>query len=71
MPGKRRPRPSCEPLLVDIDNAGQMLGGVGRRSIEKLIADNLLEERRVGRLRLVLVASIRRYAEAVPVPAGE
>ena len=71
MPGKRRPRPSCEPLVVDFDNAGRMLGGVGRRSVEKLIAENQLVEVRIGRLRLVQVESIKRYVEGLAQLAAE
>lgn len=51
-----------EPLLVSINEAGKALN-LGRTSIYALIADKKLETRKMGRRRLVTVASIRRLAE--------
>jgi excisionase family DNA binding protein len=50
-----------EPIAVSINDAAKALG-LGRTSIYQMIANGRLEAFRLGRRRLVTVASIRRLA---------
>lgn len=51
-----------EVLLVSINEAARALN-LGRTSVYKLIDEGKLETRKMGRRRLVIVASIRRLAD--------
>ena len=51
-----------EPLLVSINEATKVLS-LGRTSVYELIHTGELETRKMGRRRLVTVASIKRLAE--------
>ncbi len=50
-----------EPLFVSINEAAKSLN-LGRTSTYSLINEGKLETRKIGRRRLVTVASIRRLA---------
>jgi len=50
-----------EPLFVSITDTAKALS-IGRTSVYELIRTNQLETRKMGRRRLVLVASLRRLA---------
>lgn len=50
-----------ETLFVSINDTGKALS-LGRTSVYKLIGEGKLETRKMGRRRLVTVASIRRFA---------
>ena len=50
-----------EPLLVSIADAAKALS-IGRTSVYELINSGALETRKMGRRRLVTVASIKRLA---------
>ena len=52
-----------EAIAVSINDAAKALG-LGRTSIYAMIADGRLESFKLGRRRLVTVASIRRLATA-------
>ena len=49
------------PLAVNLDEAGRLLGGICRRSVEHLIARQQLASLKIGDRRLVRVAEIERY----------
>ena len=51
-----------EPLLVSITETAQTLN-LGRTSVYALINEGKLETRKMGRRRLVTVASIRRLVD--------
>ncbi|MEP0189657.1 MAG: helix-turn-helix domain-containing protein [Erythrobacter sp.] len=51
-----------EPLLVSINEAAKALN-LGRTSIYELISQEKLDTRKMGRRRLITVASIKRLAE--------
>lgn len=52
-----------DPIFVSIADAQRMLG-LGKTSLYSLIADNKLETKQIGRRRLVVVSSIRQFADA-------
>ncbi len=52
-----------EAIAVSINDAAKALG-LGRTSIYAMITDGRLESFKLGRRRLVTVASIRRLAES-------
>lgn len=52
-----------EPIFVSIAEAQRMLG-LGKTSLYSLIAEKKLETKQIGRRRLVLVSSLRQFAEA-------
>lgn len=52
-----------DPIFVSIAEAGRMLG-LGKTSLYELIGEGKLETKQIGRRRLVLVSSIRQFAEA-------
>lgn len=41
--------------------AAAAMSGLGRRSLERLVAQREIESRRIGGRRLIVVASLRRY----------
>jgi len=51
-----------EPLLLDTKTACNVLG-IGRTMLFKLLADNALIRKRVGRKTLVTMESIKAFAE--------
>lgn len=51
-----------EPLLISITEAAKALS-LGRTSVYELIRTGELDTRKMGRRRLVTVASIKRLAE--------
>ena len=54
-----------EVLAISINDAAKALG-LGRTSIYAMIAEGRLEAFKLGRRRLVTVASIRRLAATAP-----
>jgi excisionase family DNA binding protein len=57
-----------EPLLLPIPNTCEVLG-IGRSKVYQLINAGLLETVKIGRRRLVRVASIRAVADAAATNA--
>lgn len=53
----KKSRTVPEPRAVSVDDAGHMIG-VSRRTVYQLITDGALASRKIGRRRLILVASI-------------
>lgn len=59
------------PLLVSITSAALMLGGISRRSVERLIASGRLPSHRIGGRRLIPRIAVERLArQDVPRIAG-
>jgi excisionase family DNA binding protein len=54
-----------EAIAISINDAAKALG-LGRTSIYAMIADGRLESFKLGRRRLVTVASIQRLAATAP-----
>ena len=53
---------NLEPLAVPVLKAGAMIG-IGRTKCLELVKSDHLESILIGRKRLILTASIRRYVE--------
>ncbi|MFN6935440.1 MAG: helix-turn-helix domain-containing protein [Tsuneonella sp.] len=49
-----------EQLLVSVDDARALLGGIGRTNLYAMLSRGDLESRKLGKRRLILVASIER-----------
>ena len=52
-----------EPILVDKKRTKELLGGLSLRSIDYLIAGQLLETRVLGRRRLIVYRSVVAFAK--------
>ncbi|GAB3817817.1 hypothetical protein [Micromonospora zhanjiangensis] len=50
-----------EPLVYRLPAAGQVLGGLSRRSVSKLIAEKKLQAVVIGGIRMVTRASCEKY----------
>lgn len=57
-------------LLVDLDEAVRLLGGITTRELHKRIADGDLEKVKIGRRSLVPMQSIRAYVERLRTEAA-
>lgn len=57
------------PLFISIADGTRMLG-VSLRTMRDLIDSDAIETRYVGRRRLVVYESLRRYAEGLPSTPG-
>ncbi|WP_057882467.1 helix-turn-helix domain-containing protein [Tsuneonella troitsensis] len=53
-----------EQLLVSVEDARAMLGNIGRTNLYAMLSRGELESRKLGKRRLVLVASIRRLIDS-------
>lgn len=49
---------TIQPILVSVDDARTMLGGIGRTRTYALISEGKLESVKLGKRRLVMVSSI-------------
>ncbi|QDM40813.1 helix-turn-helix domain-containing protein [Altererythrobacter sp. TH136] len=49
-----------EQILVSVDDACALLGGIGRTNLYARLARGELESRKLGKRRLILVASIEK-----------
>jgi excisionase family DNA binding protein len=65
MEGTIMPDDLPDPLTVSLKEAGRLLG-VNRTRIYRLIADGLIDARKIGRRTLITMKSIRDYASALP-----
>jgi hypothetical protein len=61
--------PEIEPLVVSPKRTREMLN-VGSTTVAKLVKTGVLDSVLIGRSRRILVASIRRLAEAGTNPEG-
>jgi hypothetical protein len=52
-----------QPILVSVDDARTMLGGIGKTSLYGFLSDGRLTSRKIGKRRLVLVSSILDFIE--------
>lgn len=52
-----------EKLLVSVDEARKMLGGIGRTNLYAMISRGDLSSRKIGKRRLILVSSIYELIE--------
>jgi hypothetical protein len=59
------------PRVVDIHAAGQLLGGEGRSFIYELLDAGDLQSVKVGRRRMVLVASVDELIDWLRIKASE
>lgn len=65
-----------EPILLTLPDA-QAVSGLSRRALEYLTTDHKIESRRIGRRRLIVAASLRKYLAAdrpgriSPAPTAE
>lgn len=55
-----------EPELVSIHDAGKIIGGVGRSKLYELIGAGEVEARKAGTRTVIVLASLRRYANSLP-----
>ncbi|MCB9957969.1 MAG: helix-turn-helix domain-containing protein [Rhodospirillaceae bacterium] len=56
---ERTPTNTAEPLVVPIDEARRLLGGLGRSTIYRLMDTGALDAVHVGGRRMIRLASIR------------
>ena len=63
--------PALEPFLVHIPEAARYLGNVHRATVCRLIAAGKIEARRLGSRTLVVVPSLKAYAESLARNAGQ
>lgn len=52
-----------EQILVSVDDARALLGGIGRTNLYAMLSRGELESRKLGKRRLILVASIQRLID--------
>lgn len=58
------------PRFVSVDEAGRLLGGITRREVYKRLAAGDLKSVKLGRRRLVTVASLDAYAQQLEQQAA-
>lgn len=58
------------PILVGVDEARYLLGGIGRTNLYSLISSGKLESVKIGKRRLVRVQSIHALVESVDGKTG-
>lgn len=51
-------------LLVSVEDARAMLGNIGRTNLYAMLSRGELESRKLGKRRLILVASITRLIDS-------
>lgn len=62
---------TLEPIFVSVKDAAKILGGISPWSVYELLNAGKIKSQYHGRRRLVNVASLREYAEALPDKAPE
>ncbi len=55
--------PTFEPVLVSIDTARAMLGGIGKTNLYAMLSAGDLESVKLGKRRLIRVSSIQALAD--------
>lgn len=65
VPSKRKTSDEMPPIFVSVEQAAEMLG-ISKWSVYKLLDEQQIESRYMGRRRLVVVTSMQAYAEALP-----
>ncbi len=55
--------PAFEPVLVSIETARAMLGGIGKTNLYSMIAAGDLESVKLGKRRMIRVSSIHALAD--------
>lgn len=53
-----------EQMLVSVEDARALLGGIGRTNLYAMLSRGELESRKLGKRRLILVASIQRLIDS-------
>lgn len=53
------------PLLVSVDNAARLLGGLSARKVWSLISEKTLPTVRIGRRVMLDVADLRTYIDSL------
>lgn len=62
--------PDLDPIHVSVKEAARLLG-LSTWSVYQKLDQQVIESRYDGRKRLVVMASLRKYAAALPVTAPE
>lgn len=55
------------PLLVSVSQTQELLGGVSRDTIYRMLASGTLASIKIGRRRMVLASSIHSFVQAASV----
>ncbi|WP_375250420.1 helix-turn-helix domain-containing protein [Sphingomonas sp.] len=55
--------PAIEPVLVSVDAARAMLGGIGKTNLYAMLSAGDLESVKLGKRRLIRVSSIQALAD--------
>ena len=60
-----------DPMYISVKEAAKYLGDISTWQVYALLDDQKIESRYQGRRRLVVVASLRKYAQGLPATAPE
>lgn len=63
--------PEVTPIFVTVKDAAAILGGVSPWTVNQLCRDDVIESRFHKRRRLVVLASLKAYAESLPATREE